>query len=208
MTEFSYRPFEKLRELLKELQEKKTTLPATEEESTLDDELLFLEAMADVREIKEFRELPYKPPRVVPRRRKDTDEETLQILRDIVEGKRKIDLSKTQEYIEWVNPEYSDTLPEWLHHGFVSVQDFIDLHGYSLKEARPLIEEFLREAVRKGYRCVKIIHGRGLRSSRGPVLKNAVTTWLQKDFRKWVVAYATAKASDGGLGATYILLKY
>jgi DNA-nicking Smr family endonuclease len=207
LTEFSYRPFEKLKELLKELQTQETSPPIPKESHT-DEELLFLEAMADVREIKEFRELPYRPPRVTPRRRRETDEETLQVLRDIVEGKRRIDLSKTQEYIEWVNPEYSDSLPERLHHGLVSVQDFIDLHGYTLKEARPLVEEFLREAVRKGYRCVKIIHGRGLRSTKGPVLKNAVTTWLQKDFRKWVIAYATARASDGGLGATYILLKY
>jgi DNA-nicking Smr family endonuclease len=39
------------------------------------------------------------------------------------------------------------------------------------------------------------------------VLKQAVQKWLQTSFRRWVLAYASAKDCDGGLGATYVILK-
>jgi DNA-nicking Smr family endonuclease len=54
---------------------------------------------------------------------------------------------------------------------------------------------------------VKIIHGRGLRSPRGPVLKEKLIKRLSGKYRKHVVAFVTARQCDGGLGALYILLK-
>ncbi len=78
----------------------------------------------------------------------------------------------------------------------------------TLSEAEESLKRFFREAMNKGLFCVKVIHGRGLKSPKGPVLKKALINWLQGSFRKWVMAYATAKDCDGGLGATYIILKY
>jgi len=54
---------------------------------------------------------------------------------------------------------------------------------------------------------LKIIHGRGLRSAKGPVLKNALMKWLSEHYRKHMIAFATARQCDGGLGAVYVLLK-
>ncbi len=65
---------------------------------------------------------------------------------------------------------------------------------------------FLRRSGVRGFRCVRIIHGKGLGSfNQEPVLKKMVHKWLaQKDE---VVAFCQAKAADGGSGAVVVLLK-
>lgn len=170
------------------------------------DEEIFLEAMADVREIREFREIPFKSPKgIEPRFIRG--ENAAEILRQIASGERKIRLSDTGEYMEWISPEIRRDITEKLHRGDFSIQDSIDLHGMTLIEAEEALKRFFGEAVKKRLFCVKVIHGRGLRSPRGPVLKEALRRWLHGSFRKRVLAYATAKDCDGGLGATYIILK-
>jgi DNA-nicking Smr family endonuclease len=88
-----------------------------------------------------------------------------------------------------------------LHEGQYSVQDILDLHGVIVDEAEQELEKYIKESIRKGYRCIKIIHGRGLRSPKGPILKEAVISWLTGRYRKNVIQ------CDGGLGALYILLR-
>ncbi len=76
-----------------------------------------------------------------------------------------------------------------------------------VEEAKDIFEEFMKEAILNGDRCVLIIHGRGLSSKHEPVLKNKVREWLEKGpYRKYVLAYCSARPCDGGLGATYVLL--
>ena len=170
------------------------------------DEEIFLEAMADVREKREFREIPYKSPMKI-NSTPFQPECDVKVLMEIISGKSKIRLSDTGEYIDWVKPGARKDLAKRLHRGDFSVQDYIDLHGLSLVEAEEVLREFFRKAIASQYSCIKVIHGRGLKSRKGPVLKEAVKKWLQGAFRKWVLAYATAKYCDGGLGATYVLLK-
>jgi DNA-nicking Smr family endonuclease len=170
------------------------------------DEEIFLEAMADVREKQEFREIPYKRPmkiNITPFK----PEDNIRVLKEIISGRYKIRLSDTGEYIDWVRSGARKDLALRLHRGEFSVQDYIDLHGLSLVEAEDALRKFLRNAITSQYSCIKIIHGRGLKSRKGPVLKEAIKKWLHGPFKKWVLAYATAKYCDGGLGATYILLK-
>lgn len=170
------------------------------------DEEIFSEAMADVREIKEFREIPFqKSPGANPRAVQGDN--SIEMLRQIVEGKKKIRLSDTGEYMEWTSPSLRSNISRKLHEGCFAVQDCIDLHGMTLGEAEEALHLFFREAIRKRLSCIKVIHGRGLRSPHGPVLKEALRKWLHGSFRKWVLAYATAKNCDGGLGATYIMLR-
>jgi DNA-nicking Smr family endonuclease len=92
-----------------------------------------------------------------------------------------------------------------LQRGEFRVEDEIDLHGLVSVEAREELRTFLNEAVHRGFRCVRVIHGKGLRSGpRGPVLKHAVNTWLRKTHA--VLAFASARQVDGGTGAVYVLL--
>jgi DNA-nicking Smr family endonuclease len=169
------------------------------------DEEIFLEAMIDVRAYKEFRKIPYTRPaiKVMPYRVEDA----VEVLKEIVYGKIKIRLSDTGEYTEWTRPDVRKDLAKRLHQGDFSIQDYIDLHGLTIIEAEEALRQFFRKAIANQYTCVKVIHGRGLKSPKGPVLKEALKRWLQRPFRKCVLAYATAKDCDGGLGATYVLLK-
>jgi DNA-nicking Smr family endonuclease len=85
-------------------------------------------------------------------------------------------------------------------------QDQLDLHGLRTDQARSALSQFGRDSVKRGMRCVRIIHGKGLGSlGKKPVLKNKVRNWLvQKDE---VLAFCQARAADGGSGALMVLLK-
>jgi len=93
-----------------------------------------------------------------------------------------------------------------LRRGQWVIQSELDLHGMRTDEAREALGEFLRDAGKRGWRCVRVIHGKGLGSvNKKPVLKNKVRNWLvQKDE---VIAYCQATAADGGAGALVVLLK-
>ncbi len=170
---------------------------------------LFRAAMSGVQEISEFRELTCPAARKVfaPRYRGRPEDEALIILNEIAGGARPIHLPDTQEYVEWTNQDFRSDLARKLHEGQFSVQAFLDLHGCTISEAETETEAFLKEAIQKGLRCVKLIHGRGLRSPKGPVLKSALARLLAGRHRKQVLAFVSARQCDGGLGAMYVLLR-
>ena len=92
-----------------------------------------------------------------------------------------------------------------LRRGQYRVQAEIDLHGLTVAEAKQALREFLSTALDRRLRCVRIIHGKGLRSGhRGPVLKGVVGSVLRRV--NAVVAYVSARQVDGGTGAVYVLL--
>jgi DNA-nicking Smr family endonuclease len=93
-----------------------------------------------------------------------------------------------------------------LRRGLYPVEDDLDLHGLSQADARASLAEFLVRNRDAGRRCVRIVHGKGYRSgARGPVLKIAVNSWLKRHGE--VMAFASARAIDGGTGALYVLLR-
>jgi DNA-nicking Smr family endonuclease len=93
-----------------------------------------------------------------------------------------------------------------LRRGHWVIQDHLDLHGSTSSEARELLAQFLAHCARRGLRCVRIVHGKGLRSkNREPVLKRKVAGWLMQ--RDDVLAFCQAKRPDGGGGAVVVLLK-
>ncbi|HVL74381.1 MAG TPA: Smr/MutS family protein, partial [Noviherbaspirillum sp.] len=93
-----------------------------------------------------------------------------------------------------------------LRRGHWVIQGQLDLHGMRRDEAREALGEFLRNAVKRGIRCVRIVHGKGLGSvNKEPVLKNKVRSWLvQKDE---VMAFCQARGDEGGAGAVVVLLR-
>ena len=94
------------------------------------------------------------------------------------------------------------------HNGEFSIQGHIDLHGLTVESARESFESFLKESIANGKRMVLIIHGRGLSSPAKPILKTKVIKWLTTGrWRKWVIAFSSARLCDGGAGATYVLLR-
>jgi DNA-nicking Smr family endonuclease len=205
---FQYHPFEDLKKIMERKGVKVSAKATPSPEKTVSDEDFFRSAMREVLEIKEFRKIPLPPKKVLPVRKKGhSATEPLQVLEDIVLGKKPMDLCVTQEYVEWINHDLKGDIIRKLREGRFSVQDCLDLHGFTLEGAETEVEEFLGESLKKRRRCVKIIHGRGLRSPKGPVLKEALIKWLSSRHRKNVAAFVTARQCDGGLGALYVLLR-
>ena len=84
-------------------------------------------------------------------------------------------------------------------------RDTLDLHGLTQAQAQAAIDRALHDTHYSGLACLLIIHGKGLGSAQGPVLKNFTSAYL-KTFSQ-VRAYCSASAQDGGTGALYVLLK-
>jgi len=208
---FIFQPFEDLKKIIEtkgvKLTERRIT---SKQEESLSDEELFVEAMKEVREIEEFRKIPVHQRTSAPIGRFENnpgDREALKAVEEVVRGLRPVNLPDTQEYVEWISRDYKGDIPKRLHKGHFSVQDSLDLHGLIVEEAESEVNDFIKESLKKRYRCVKIIHGRGLRSPKGPVLKEALIRWLSVRYRKNVIAFASARQCDGGLGALYVLLR-
>ena len=86
------------------------------------------------------------------------------------------------------------------------IQDHLDLHGLTGAEASIETAAFLASCVRRGLRCVRIVHGKGLRSAgREPVLKRRIRKLLAR--REEVLAFVEPRAVQGGGGAVVVLLE-
>jgi DNA-nicking Smr family endonuclease len=174
------------------------------------DEALFEAAMADVLPINKENVFEFeveKGPDPYSEQPNMTDE-VLVALENLVAYGKGFDVESTSEYIEGTGPDICREVVKKLHKGIFSIQGFIDLHGLTLAEAREVFENFLKESIASGKRGILVVHGRGLSSPNEPVLKTQVYHWLTRGpWRKWVMAFSSARSCDGGAGATYVLLR-
>lgn len=93
-----------------------------------------------------------------------------------------------------------------LRQGKFVVQDYIDLHGSTVVEARRLILQFIGESLIHHKRCIRIVHGKGRLSPDGIPKLKILTHKLLKQHKE-VLGYCKARPVDGGSGATIILLR-
>ncbi|MBE3602354.1 Smr/MutS family protein [bacterium] len=137
------------------------------------------------------------------------DAEVLAELSDLVSGQGAFSLTETDEYVEGARVGLDPRLVSQLRRGEFSIQAHLDLHGMTQPDAREALTAFIVESVRKGRRAVLVVHGRGLRSpGRQAVLKHAAAQWLSHGVAGgYVLAFVTARPSDGGAGAVYVLLR-
>jgi DNA-nicking Smr family endonuclease len=85
------------------------------------------------------------------------------------------------------------------------VQDHLDLHGLTGDEAALETATFIADCRYRGLRCVRIVHGKGLRSpGREPVLKRRIRKLLAR--RDDVIAFVEPRSAQGGGGAVVVLL--
>jgi DNA-nicking Smr family endonuclease len=95
-----------------------------------------------------------------------------------------------------------------LRAGDVRVEFRVDLHGLNARTAHVAVRRALERAHADGQRCVLVVHGRGLHSPEGPVLRAFLLRWLTESrVAPIVMAFACARPRDGGEGATYVLLR-
>lgn len=118
----------------------------------------------------------------------------------------RVEAVQPSEYLEFSVPDLPWRTYNQLKRGQTAWQAGLDLHGYTLEEARVELESFLRDTTSQGLRCVLVVHGKAWgTTSNYPVLKSYTNAWL----REWpgVLAFCSAMDIDGGTGAVYILLR-
>ena len=113
--------------------------------------------------------------------------------------------SEIGEVLSYLRDGHDPRLLRRLRRGLFAVQDEIDLHQMRQRDARRILREFLAEAASQRHHCVRIVHGKGLRSPEGPVLKGLVDGLLRQHGH--VLAFTSARPQDGGTGATLVLLR-
>jgi len=167
-----------------------------------DDKRLFREA---VRDVKRLRTQPrVTPPKPRPRARfaRLDDLEVLKESLQIAPGEL---LVETGDEMSFRRAGVQDAVLRKLRRGQFRVEAELDLHGLTVAQAKVELRDFLATALRAGMRCLRIIHGKGLRSgNRGPVLKHTANLLLQRTDA--VLAFTSARPVDGGTGAIYVLL--
>ncbi|MBK8466591.1 MAG: Smr/MutS family protein [Chloracidobacterium sp.] len=81
----------------------------------------------------------------------------------------------------------------------IEITDSFDLHSFSPKEIRAVVEVYLEEAHKKGFSTVRIIHGKGVGIQREIVRKVLSETDFVKSFKN-------APEFSGSWGATIVEL--
>jgi DNA-nicking Smr family endonuclease len=94
-----------------------------------------------------------------------------------------------------------------LRTGKMGLEATLDLHGISVDDGIEKLRAFLVESQRLGRRRIRVIHGKGLHSDVGAPLREAVVGDLLGPVSGLIRAFASACASDGGEGATIVVLK-
>lgn len=101
------------------------------------------------------------------------------------------DLEPNDDEIDLLNP-----FPEPVT---IEIRDFIDLHTIPPRDVKNVVEEYLREAHRKAFPSVRIVHGKGIGVQREMVRKILERT-------PFVTDWTDAPPEAGGLGATIVRL--
>lgn len=167
------------------------------------DKDLFRDAVRGVTRLRKTATRPQRPkprPQATFARRDE-----LEVLRESLELKPGDLLVETGDELSFKRAGVSDNLLRKLRRGEFRCEAELDLHGFNVAQTKAELREFLEAMLREHCRCVRIIHGKGLRSGhRGPVLKTAVSALLQRTGS--VLAFTSARPVDGGTGAIYVLL--
>lgn len=145
-----------------------------------------------------------EPPAPIPAQRQLDDQRVLK--ESISDEFDASTLLEVDEAMSFRRPGIGIDVARKLRRGHWSIQGEIDLHGLRTDDAREALATFLREAVRQGQRCVRVVHGKGLGSpGKTPVLKGKVHGWLVQ--KNEILAFVQARGDEGGAGAVVVLLK-
>ena len=171
-----------------------------------EDQRLFRAAVGNARPLPQDLRFvhPRAKPRPVPRHAlRDHREVLLDALSDHAYW---ADSLESGEELTFLRPGLQNQVLRKLRRGHWVTQDELDLHGLTVAQAKLELLQFLQHCQKSGFRCVRVIHGKGLRSKNlEPVLKIKVAHWLMQ--REETLAFCQAKAADGGSGAMLVLLR-
>jgi DNA-nicking Smr family endonuclease len=143
------------------------------------------------------------PPPAIPRSR---EQDEAAALLESISALQLLDLQlEGGDEAAWARPGIARSVLRDLRRGRWVVETQLDLHGLNRDEARHQVAAFVADCIARERRCVRIVHGKGLRSpGREPVLKKLVLGWLAQ--KKEVLAFCQARTVEGGAGAVIVLL--
>ncbi|MFO7818198.1 MAG: Smr/MutS family protein [Desulfovibrionales bacterium] len=181
------------------------------EEETIeehDDRAIFLSAMSGVKPIQK-KKRQVSPPNPKNKQSFETNQDEMETLQKLVDGRIDFDLSMSDEHIEGYVHGIDSKIFNKLKNGQFSIEGNLDLHGMNSDQARVALITFIRDHYLAGSRCVLVIPGRGKRSPlKMGILKKELQTWLtQEPLKRTVLAFCTSLPRHGGTGAVYILLR-
>ena len=78
----------------------------------------------------------------------------------------------------------------------LEITDSIDLHSFAPRDVKSVVQTYLEEARKKGFRIVRIVHGKGIGVQREIVRKVLAETDFVKSFKN------ADELTGGGRGAT------
>ncbi len=166
----------------------------------------FARAVGPVQPLADARRVHGHAPRPEPLpRQREADERAA--LREALSDEVDVEsLLLTDDGLSFRRPGLSADVVARLRRGQWAIQAQIDLHGLRRDEAREQLAAFVRQALQRSQRCVRVVHGKGLGSPGGePVLKGKVQRWLAQCAE--VIAFTQATRAQGGAGALVVLLE-
>jgi len=127
------------------------------------------------------------------------------VLRESLQAPGPLVETQPLDELNYRRPGVPDTVIRRLKRGEYRIEAELDLHGLNGTQAAEQLGAFLAYAVHRQLRCLRVIHGKGMRSGPGgPVLKQTVNTLLRRAGP--VLCFASAHPREGGTGATLVLL--
>ena len=129
--------------------------------SDADDE--FRDAMRDVKPLANQQTPARRKPKPSPTAR-FTRADQKAVLRESMEAPIDPAQLETGDEVSFRRPGIPESLLRKLRRGLFSVDAEIDLHGLTSTQARHALRDFVARELSRGARCVRVIHGKGLRS--------------------------------------------
>ncbi|HEX7560107.1 MAG TPA: Smr/MutS family protein [Usitatibacter sp.] len=181
-----------------QIQARGTRHEAREESEIFREAVGKVEPVRSAHRVEPFRVLP----RPTPTKRREDEHAVLEELAHLAFD----DDAEVEDDASYLRPGLPREILRKLRRTHWVIQDHLDLHGLTGIEASLETAAFLAACVRRGLRCVRIVHGKGLRSvGREPVLKRRIRKLLSR--REEVLAFAEPRAVQGGGGAVVVLLE-
>jgi DNA-nicking Smr family endonuclease len=166
---------------------------------------LFATSVGKVKPIAAKDRVHHAPLRPTPQRLQQELDDQAALLESMSDEFDVTTLLDVDDQLSFRRPGIGTDVTRKLRKGEWSIQGQLDLHGLRSDEAREAVGQFVRDAKRMGWRCVRVVHGKGLGSpGKEPVLKSKVQRWLVQ--KQEVLAFVQAKPADGGAGALVVLL--
>jgi DNA-nicking Smr family endonuclease len=176
----------------------KKTLPKT------GDEHLFRQEMGDVMPLKVQARTDSKVPRSLYRKQA-IDDRAMDFDRDPAQTVSEHLSINAEDGSSHRKNGVQKRIIQKLKRGQFPVNAELDLHNMTLDTAHRVLLEFIDESQTNSLECVRIVHGKGLRSGQGPRLK-LMTRQLMRE-HAGVLAFNACKPAEGGTGAMHVLLK-